>query len=103
MPRLHMHACRPPSCPPLTRQCATTRRAIDATAADAQDLYAAPDTIEGAQLWKLFWSYEQRTFSEYFRDGFVEGEDLIIASCADANDSMMQASPAVPVEVPVVV
>ena len=55
-----------------------------------QDLYAAPDAIEGAELWKLNWSHEQRTFSDYFRDGFAEGEDLVIASCADANDAMVQ-------------
>ena len=55
-----------------------------------QDLYAAPDVIKGADIWKLNWSYEQRTFSDYLRDGMVEGEDLIIASCADANDSNTQ-------------
>ncbi len=55
-----------------------------------QDLYAAPDTIQGADYWKLHWSHEQRTFSDYFRDGFAEGEDLVIASCADANDAAVQ-------------
>ena len=65
--------------------------------ADVQDLYAAPDTIKGADFWKLNWTHEQRTFSDYLRDGFVEGEDLIIASCADANDSMMQVVSRCPV------
>ncbi len=55
-----------------------------------QELYAVPDKVKEAEIWKLNWSHEQRTFSDYLRDGFVEGEDLVIASCADANDSMMQ-------------
>ncbi len=49
-----------------------------------------PDRIKEAAAWKWEWSHEQRTFSDYLRDGFVEGEDLIIASCDDANDSMQQ-------------
>jgi hypothetical protein len=96
----------PECCPPQTPGRAltehlyqTSSRVLDSyynapypVVADVQDLYAAPDTIKGADHWKLSWSYEQRAFSEYFRDGFVEGEDLIIASCADANDSMMEVA-----------
>jgi len=56
----------------------------------SQELYAVPDKVPEAEIWKTNWSHEQRTFSDYLRDGFVEGEDLIIASCDDANDSMKQ-------------
>ena len=46
--------------------------------------------MKEAEYWKWNWSHEQHVFSDYLRDDFVEDQDLIIASCEEANDSMKQ-------------
>jgi hypothetical protein len=42
-------------------------------------------TIPGCDKWKLQWSHEQRSFSEYIRDDMKIGSELIIAPCNEVN------------------
>jgi len=50
-----------------------------------KELALCGDTIPGCEKWKFEWSHEQRAFSEYFRDRFKVGSELIVAPCADLN------------------
>lgn len=50
-----------------------------------RELASCGDTISGCDNWKLNWSHEQRAFSEYFRDRFKVGSELIIGPCTEIN------------------
>lgn len=43
------------------------------------------ETIPGCERWRFQWSFEQRAFSEYFRDKWKLGSALIIAPCKELN------------------
>jgi len=49
------------------------------------ELQRCPDTVAGCEVWRTKWSYEQRAFSDYYRDRFVAGQDLILIPCDEAN------------------
>jgi hypothetical protein len=49
------------------------------------DIIACPETIPGCEHWKIYEKYEQTAFNVYIRPKLVEGEELIIIPCDDAN------------------
>ena len=50
-----------------------------------KELVQCAEHIPNCSEWRQKWSYEQRAFSEYFRDQMKVGTELIIAPCDELN------------------
>ncbi|CAF1637644.1 unnamed protein product, partial [Didymodactylos carnosus] len=60
-------------------------RNTNLTKAILKNLSRCVRDIPGCEKWAVTWSYEQRAFSEYFRDKMKIGSELILAPCSEAN------------------